>query len=119
MASYLQRFEQTPLDKRWPMVRRWMLEESLPFFAELHKHRPVLEMPELTLATRFSDCDMILRRHDAFSVAPYKPKMGEYWMAQDDTPIHWREKSIMRAIPDREQIPEIRTYVANKAAEIL
>ena len=54
--------------------------------------------------TRFADCADILRRYDAFSVALYKPKQGDYWMAQDDTPIHWREKSIMRAILDREQI---------------
>ena len=40
-------------------------------------------------------------------------------MAQDDTAVHWREKSIMRAILDREDIPAIRTYVADKAAAIL
>jgi cytochrome P450 len=119
MASYLQRFEETAAQGRWPLVRRWMFEEPLPFFAELHAHRPVLEMPELTIATRFADCEQILRRHEAFSVAPYKPKMGEFWMAQDDTAIHWREKSIMRAILDREQIPAIRAYVAGKAAELL
>jgi cytochrome P450/catechol 2,3-dioxygenase-like lactoylglutathione lyase family enzyme len=119
MASYLERFDETPEDKRWPMVRRWMFEESLPFFAELREYRPVLAMPELTLATRFCDCEAILRRHEAFSVAPYKPKMGDYWMAQDDTPVHWREKSIMRSILDREDIPDIRAFVADKAATIL
>jgi cytochrome P450 len=119
MSSYLQHFEETPADKRWPLVRRWMFEESLPFFAELREHRPILAMPELTLVTRFHDCETILRRHDAFSVAPYKPKMGDYWMAQDDTPIHWREKSIMRAILDREEIPEIRSFIGRKAAAIL
>jgi cytochrome P450 len=119
MPSYLQRFDETAADKRWPMVRGWMIEEPLPFFAELHEHRPILEMPELTLVTRFCDCEAILRRHEAFSVAPYKPKMGEYWMAQDDTAIHWREKSIMRSILDREDIPDIRKFIADKAASIL
>ena len=56
---------------------------------------------------------------DIFSVALYKPKQGDYWMAQDDTAVHWREKSIMRAILDREDIPDIRTFVAHKAAELL
>jgi cytochrome P450 len=119
MTSYLQRFEQTPADRRWPLVRRWMFEEPLPFFAELRAHRPILAMPEVTLATRFSDCETILRRYDAFSVALYRAKQGDYWMAQDDTPVHWREKSIMRAVLDREQIPEVRAFVASRAAAIL
>ncbi len=119
MASYLEQIDETSADRRWPMVRRWMFEESLPFFAELRAHRPILAMPELTLVTRFHDCATILRRHDAFSVAPYVPKMGGYWMAQDDTAMHWREKSIMRAILDREDIPGIRAFVADKAAALL
>ena len=96
-----------------------MSEEPLPFFAELRKHRPVLATPG------GDACGTICRlpRHpapaDVFSVALYKPKQGDYWMAQDDTAVHWREKSIMRAILDREDIPAIRTYVADKAAAIL
>jgi cytochrome P450 len=119
MTSYLERFDQTPAAGRWPLVRRWMSEEPLGLYAELRKHRPVLVMPELVLATRFADCAEILRRFDTFSVAPYKPKQGDYWMAQDDTAVHWREKSIMRAILDREDIPLIRAYVAEKAAALL
>ena len=119
MANYLQRFDATPAAGRWPLVRGWMHEEPLAFYAELRKDRPILVMPELTLATRFDDCTEILRRHELFSVALYKPKQGDYFMAQDDTAVHWREKSIMRAILDREDIPPIRTYVANKAAELL
>ena len=119
MASYLQRFDAAPVAERWPLVRGWMHEEPLAFYAELRKDRPILVMPELTLATRFDDCTEILRRHELFSVALYKPKQGDYFMAQDDTAVHWREKSIMRAILDREDIPDIRTFVANKAAELL
>jgi cytochrome P450 len=119
MASYLEKFDRTPDDKRWPMARRWIFEEPLPFFAELRAHRPILATPELTLVARFYDCETILRRHDAFSVAPYVPKMGGYWMAQDDTAMHWREKSIMRSILDREDIPDIRAFVAEKAATLL
>ncbi len=119
MASYLQRYDATPVAGRWPLVRGWMHEEPLAFYAELRKDRPILVMPEVTLATRFDDCTEILRRHELFSVALYKPKQGDYFMAQDDTAVHWREKSIMRAILDREDIPAIRTYVANKAAELL
>jgi cytochrome P450 len=119
MASYLQRYDATPVAERWPLVRRWMHEEPLPFYAELRRDRPILVLPELTLATRFDDCTEILRRYELFSVALYRPKQGDYFMAQDDTAQHWREKSIMRAILDFEDVPAIRTFVANKAAELL
>ena len=119
MGTYLQRFDATPPAGRWPLVRGWIFGEPLPFFAELRQERPVLVLPELTLATQFDDCTGILLRHDLFSVALYKPKQGDYWMDDDDTAAHWREKSIMKAILDREEIPAIRTYVANKAAALL
>lgn len=119
MASYLERFEETPDAERWRLVRQWMFAEPLSFFAELREHRPVLVTPEATLVVGFADCTEILRRFDIFSVALYKPKQGDYWMAQDDTAAHWREKSIMRVILDREDIPAIRAYVANKTAKLL
>ncbi len=54
-----------------------------------------------------------------FSVALYKPKQGAYWMAQDDTAEHWRDKSIMRAVLDFEDLPAIRAYAADKTAALL
>ena len=119
MTNYLERFDQTPIAERWPLVRRWIFEEPLPFFSECRKNRPVLVMPELALATRLADCDEILRRYDLFSVALYKSKQGTYWMAQDDTAIHWREKSIMKSILDRDEIPAIRDYVGKKTSALL
>lgn len=119
MASYLQRFDATPQALRWPLVRGWMFSEPLPFYAELRRDRPILVMSELTLATRFDDCTDILRRYDVFSVALYKPKQGDYWMDEDDTANHWRDKSIMRSILDVEDIPGIRAYVADKATKFL
>jgi len=118
MATYLQRFDATPEAQRWKLVRGWLFGEPLPFFAELRRDRPILAMPEVTLATRFVDCVEILNRYDLFSVALYKPKQGSYWMAQDDTAVHWREKSIMRAILDFEEVPTIRTWVANKVVAL-
>ena len=119
MTGYLERLEQVPESEHWPLARSWILGEPHPFFAELRAYRPVLPLPELTLLARFEDCISVLRRHDAFTVALYKPKQGDYWMAQDDTPIHNREKSIMQAILDREQLPEIRGYVASETAKVL
>src|SRR4051795_3372694 len=119
MADYLHRFDATPAAERWPLVRRWMSEEPRAFFEELRRDRPVLATPEVTLAVRFSDCRDILLRHDIFSVALYKPKQGDYWMAQDDTAVHWREKSIMQAVLDFEDIPAIRAFVGAKSAALL
>jgi len=119
MSSYLDRFDAAAPAERWPMVRRWLFDEPLPFFAELRAERPILVMPDLTLATRYADCDTILRRYDAFGVDLYKPKQGGYWMAQDDTAEHWREKSIMTAILDREEIPAMRASIGAKAAALL
>jgi cytochrome P450 len=117
--GYLERFDAAPDEQRWPPVRGWIFGEPLPFFAELRRERPVLAMPQLTLAVRFDDCIEILSRHDVFSVALYKPKQGDYWMDEDDTAAHWRDKSIMRSILDLEDIPAIRTYVGDKAAQLL
>jgi len=119
MGSYLTRIDAAPPAGRWPLVRGWIFSEPLPLFAELRAERPLLVLPELTLATRFSDCMEILRRHELFSVALYKPKQGAYWMDEDDTAVHWREKSLMRAILDMEEIPAIRSFIGSKAAGLL
>jgi cytochrome P450 len=117
--AYLDRFDNTPDDRKWALVRSWIYNEPREFFAELRSHRPVLVMPEVTLVARYEDCQTVLRRHDAFTVELYKPKQGTYLMAQDDTAAHTREKAIMLAILDRDEVPAIRKYIADKAASIL
>lgn len=117
--SYLARIESLPAVERWPQVRTWMGSEPLSLYAELRRHRPVLEMPEVTLVTRHADCVEVLARHDLYSVAPYAAKQGDYWMAQDDTARHWREKSVMRALLDREAIPAMRAWAEAEAARQL
>ncbi len=119
MADYLKTLDAAAPEARWGLARQWLFAEPLPFFAQLRAERPILVTPEVTLATRYVDCDLILRRYDDFGVDLYKPKQGGYWMAQDDTAQHWREKSIMRAVMNREDIPAIRDYVGQKAASLL
>lgn len=117
--TYLAQIEATPREQRWKLVKRLMAEEPHPFFAEMRAQSPVLALPELTLAFRYADCSLILRRHDDFGVDLYKPKQGDYFMAQDDTADHWRDKSIMRSVLDFERIPAIRTFVAKTTAGLL
>jgi len=119
VTDYLERLDQIAEEDHWPTVRRWMFDAPLPFFEELRKERPILSTPEATLVARFNDCIEVLDRFESFSVALYEPKQGSYWMAQDDTATRWREKSIMKAVLDREQVPEMRTFVGRTAAAIL
>ncbi len=117
--SYLARIDAAPPAQRWPMVRGWLYSEPLPLFEELRRDRPVLELPELDFVTRYADCSLILRRHHSFSVALYEPKQGDFYMAQDDTPRHFREKSIMRSILDFEAVPKIRAFIGEETARRL
>ena len=119
MTTYLERLDATPQAGRWPLVRGWMRDEPHPFFAEVREKRPVMVLPELTLLFRQADCALVLRRHDDFCVDLYRPKQGDYFMAQDDTSDHWRDKSIMKAVLDFEQVPAIRSWVADHTANLL
>lgn len=117
--SYIARIDAAPADQKWPLVRGWIRSEPLPFYAEMRSQRPVLALPQLTVAFGGADCMMILRRHHDFGVDLYGAKQGDYFMAQDDTADHWRDKSIMKAVLDFEQIPAMRDFVRERTAQIL
>lgn len=117
--SYIDRIDAAAPAAKWPLARGFMTEEREAFFAEMREKRPVLELPELTMVFRYADCSLVLRRYDDFGVDLYVPKQGDYFMAQDDTADHWRDKSIMKSILDFEQIPDIRAFVAERTAQIL
>lgn len=119
MGAYLTKLDGLAAGARWAQARTWLFNEPTPFFAELRAERPVLALPEVTLATNYADCALILRRHGSFQVDLYKPKQGEYWMAQDETAVHVREKAIMHALLDREQLPAMRKWIGDTAARRL
>jgi cytochrome P450 len=119
MTDYLARLDAVSPDDKWPLFRTFMLENRLPFFAQLRAERPVLETPDLTIVSRFADCATVLRRYTDFGVDLYEPKQGDYFMAQDDTADHWRDKSVMKSILDFEEVPAMRAFVGARAAEIL
>ena len=66
--------------------------------------RPGLATPEVTLAVRFSELRDILLRHDIFSVA-LTSQAERVFDGARRTAVHWREKSIMQAVLDRDDIP--------------
>ena len=120
MGEHLQALDAAAPPARWPLLRAMIAAgDAQPLYAELRAERPVLAFPELTIVTRYGDCATVLRRHDTFGVDLYVPKQGSYWMAEDDTPTHFRDKSIMRAMLDMEQVPAMRAYVGERTDAVL
>ncbi|WP_265502578.1 cytochrome P450 [Paracoccus beibuensis] len=119
MGAYLDRIAALPQDHRWPEVHRLIFSEPLPFLSELRAECPVMVLDRVTLVTRLADCMLVLRRPQTFGVDLYVPKQGGYFMAQDDTPVHWREKSLMKAVLDVEDIPAIRDWVAARTSQLI
>ena len=119
MSTYLEKLDAAAPADRWKLARGFLFNEPLPFFSELREKRPVYELSEVTLVSRFTDCNLILRRPLTFGVDLYKPKQGSYFMAQDDTAEHWREKSVMKSILDVEDLPKIRDFIRNETDKAL
>ncbi len=120
-AGYLDRFDAAAPADQFPLVRRWMDSEPLEFFKELRAKRPILVTPVCTLVTLYDDVIDVLNMPKIFTVALYLPKMagGIYFMAHDDDALHTREKSIMQALLNRDDLPQVRAMVAKIAKDLL
>ena len=120
-TDYLDHFDAAPDKDKFPMVRRWIDEEPLPFFKELRENRPILVTPLCTLLTLFDDVSEVLNMPLTFTAALYLPKMGNgiYLMAHDDDALHTREKSLMQGMLNRDDLPQVRAMVARIAKALL
>ncbi len=121
MTNYLEQYDAAAEADKFSLVRKWLDTEPLPFFKELREKRPVLVTPECTLLARFDDVTEVLDEPKIFTVALYLPKMGDgvYLMAHDDDALHYREKSIMQGLLNRDDLPQVRKLVGKLAGEIL
>lgn len=123
--NYLAEYDKASEAEKYPLVQKWMKTEPLPFFAQLRKERPVLVTPECTLVAMFEDVRDILQMPKIFTVNLYKPKMDAvdipdgYLMAYDDDALHYREKSIMQGMLNRDDLPYIRELIKEAADKIL
>ena len=123
--NYLKEYDAAAEADKYPLVQKWMKTEPLPFFKQLRAERPVLVTPECTLLALFSDVRDCLQMPKIFTVDLYKPKMGVtdtdvgYLMAHDDDPLHYREKSIMQGMLNRDDLPRVREGIKNSAKKIL
>ncbi len=118
-SNYLDQYDAAADADKFPMVRRWIDTEPLPFFKELREKRPILVTPQCTLLTRFDDIREVLIMPKVFTVAPYVPKMENFMMAHDDDALHTREKSLMECMLNRDDLPVVRSMVASISNEIL
>jgi cytochrome P450 len=123
--DYLKDYDAAPDDQKYRLVRRWMKTEPLPFFKQLREQRPILVTPECTLVTLYSDLTDVMQMPKVFTVDLYKPKMGVtatdvgYLMAHDDDALHYREKSLMQGLLNRDDIPRVRKLIEKTARKIL
>jgi len=117
--NYLAQFDKTAESEKLALVMHWINTEPLPFFKQLREERPVLVTPGATFLALYEDVIEVLQLPKIFTVALYKPKMADYLMAHDDDALHYREKSLMQAMLNRDDLPLVREMVANIAKKIL
>jgi cytochrome P450 len=118
-TNYLKQYDAAADADKFPLVRRWMDNEPLPFFKELREKRPILVTPACTLVTRFDDVTEVLNMPKIFTVELYIAKMGNYLMSHDDDALHTREKSIMQGMLNRDDLPQVRAMITKIAKGIL
>ncbi len=116
---FLKQLDKAAEQDKFPLIRQWMDDSPREFFAELRAERPILETSVCTLVAGYNDVVNVLQNPSVFTVQLYQPKMGDYMLAQDDTPQHFREKAMMRSMLNRDDLPAIRQMVADDAAEAL
>jgi cytochrome P450 len=117
--DYLKEYDNVSDAEKFPLVKKWMDTEPLPFFKQLREQRPILVTPLCTLVSLFNDVRDVLLMPKIFTVALYKSKMGDYLMTHDDDAVHDREKGIMQAMLNRNDVPAIRQMIAKNAHQIL
>ncbi|WP_454914850.1 cytochrome P450 [Xanthobacter sediminis] len=104
---------------RWPRARALVSEDPRAFFAELRAHAPIYETPEVTLIAKRADVIEALSVPKVFTVDLYKPKMGDFMLAMDETVVNYRDKSVMRAILAWDDLPKVRALVGEVSDAIL
>ncbi|MEP9349906.1 cytochrome P450 [Xanthobacter sp. KR7-225] len=118
-TPYLDRLAALPPSARWPLARDLIASEPRAFFAELRAHAPIYETCEVTLVAKRADVMEVLCLPRVFTVELYKPKMGEFMLALDETEINYRDKAVMRAILAWGDLPRVREMVAEIAEAAL
>lgn len=119
-APYLPKIDAEPAEGKLKLVRTIMHDDPLGLFKELREQRPILVLPQCTLVALYDDVIELLNMPTVFTVALYKPKMADsYLMSHDDDALHYREKSLMQSLLNRDDLPRVRNMVAEAARHIV
>ena len=118
--TYLQRYDSEPDASKLKLIRQFMSDDPLGLFEELRAKRPILVTPECTLVALYEDVIELLNMPKVFTVALYIPKMANgYMMMHDDDALHYREKSLMQGLLNRDDLPKVRSMVVDTCKSIL
>ncbi len=98
-------------------------EHPQPLFELLRAVKPVLQIHDIAIVTRYADVIEILSNEKAFGVEPYTGKMhalvGDFILGLDDSPEYERHVSILRLAAPRSGIPKLASFVADTAEALV
>jgi cytochrome P450 len=117
--SYIETYDASPVAEKFRLVRGWIDNEPLAFFADLRAHRPIFAATEATLVARYPDVVEVLSHPSVFPVKLYVPKMHDFMLSTDDEAAHQRDKSVMQAMLNMDDAPRVREMVGRFADEAL
>ncbi len=109
--------------QRIQAVSKWIRnrDDVRAFFAELRERRPIFFTPAFTFITKYEDVLEVLNRDDIFSVRLNGLKMdeavGPFMLGRDRTAINYHDKSLMRLVLAREDLPRVRKLVSKITEE--
>lgn len=98
-------------------------EHPQPLFELLRAVKPVLQIHDIAIITRYADVIEVLSNEKAFGVEPYIGKMqalvGDFILGLDDSPEYERHVSILRLAAPRSDIPKLASFVADTAEALV
>ncbi len=123
------------LDPTWPpseppkgkfaeLLGYWIQWKNDQFFGFLRFWKPILGLPKggPVIVTRFKDVHEILHHPEIFRVT-YAPMMdvsvGKFMLGHDGTVYNQRDKGIMRALIQADDLPNIRALVGKIATKCI
>jgi cytochrome P450 len=99
------------------------IEHPQHAFAALRTVKPVLLLHGIAMVTRYPDVVAVLSHDEAFSVEPYRGKMGrlagDFILGTDDGPRYERDVSILRLAGPRSDIPKLADFMERTADELV
>jgi len=123
MMSFLESFDEaTDPASRMQLFFGALSADWRALFAELRETRPILDLPLMTVVSRWADVVDVLSRGETFRVtyAPHMdPSVGPFMLGRDGAVQNWRDKSAMRTLLRWDDLPAIRAMAGEVASAAL